>query len=99
MKSAAVSLLALAALILHGSAHYVFPHLVVKGVESTEWQYVRDVRNDDIDLGNTQQAGKTAPIYFDNADSTCGRLIENNIKKTETALPHAGEELAFRVQK
>ncbi|KAI0436601.1 glycosyl hydrolase family 61-domain-containing protein [Xylaria telfairii] len=97
MKCAAASLLAFAAFISYGSAHYVFPHLVINDTVSEQWQYVRDVLDQSGEISPGYQAGKTPPLYFDTANFRCGRAIEN--WTTETALVDAGDKMAFRVSK
>ncbi|CAI6261697.1 unnamed protein product [Periconia digitata] len=98
MKASGSLLLAL--LSVSASAHYVFNHLVVDGVETGPWQYVRDVAAEaNTGYNDNEMIGKVRPQEDINSEAmACGRQAFRTTQSTQTVDLQPGTALGFNIQ-
>lgn len=83
-----------------------FPHLIIDGVKTPEFKYVRDVAGPpDIEYEDPANGynGREYPVYgaFEKkfmSDVRCGREAHKYANVTETAQIKAGSDLAFHIK-
>lgn len=86
------------ALATHGAlAHWTWPVFLINGEASKDWQYIRDIANNEPD---PTYDSKIDPLYaadsFSNTNFTCGREAFRAAPSTRTALVSVGSELGFQ---
>lgn len=96
MKSSTLFVAIPAALAHTASAHYIFSKLVLDGVESQDWQYIRETTRDQCYMP-TKFTNTFDNLTPNDTDFRCNLGSFSNAAKTEVADVAAGDTIAMKL--
>ncbi|KAL6415884.1 hypothetical protein AUP68_00090 [Ilyonectria robusta] len=96
MKHSAVFLTAAAALAQSASAHYIFSKLVLNGVASNDWQYIRQTTRSECYMP-TKFTNTFDNLTPSDSDFRCNLGSFGNAANTDVADVAAGDTIAMKL--